>query len=539
MIVDPMAWAEGLGYRGILRPDGTRHKVFGRLHREMFDALERYKRVSLVVSRKHAKSTVIQNKVSHTLLTDSTARIIYCSATTALACEMIGEIRDRLNGRLWLGPEFEEAGWDALVPDVFPWLKPTRKGEGPCDFFNIAGRSGGGRESSVFASSLGSAKAGKRPTHAAVDDPSNELNSTSAVQAEKPIDGLIQLEPMMRDGPDSPIWVASTPWRFYDVSEFIRQSPEKWHQIRYGCWDGVNPSTGQKDGKGPGPDGAWPLCESFMSAAELIEEQAYLESKGKSSFFKMQYEVEPAAGENPLFVGGLMDQITTGTVADLPEGPAVLCWDPTSHDKAQAGSRNGITIWRVLSAADVRKSGRFSIPCLADMAPETALYTPLAAFEMPGDLDTVFDHLPGWVERFGIKSIWLENTASAGGIKAFLGRSQWIREARVNVVPIKIGTNGASKAQRLQNVRLGMTEGRIFFTEDFENRALLVRHLLEFPNGAFDDVPDSCSLLSNSLRRTANPMLDKQEKEYYNAAADPTSLAFNPRSANPRDVLGW
>ena len=250
---DPLAFGEALGYRG----EANGRKRFGEFHRQMLSHVHSQPKTSTIVPRGHAKSTVITViDTCHHLLRHPESRNLIACATLDLARKLVGEIRDRLNGDLEILP-----GLFIPVREAFPWLAlqgDIRK-SGPCDQFNINGRAGKGREPSVFAASVESNLAGNHPTRAVIDDPANEQNSRTYTRRQKVIDFIEALEPLMYS-PDSPINHIGTPWAFQDVTAFLARRKD-WSQFRFGVWDGEGESNG------PGPDGQWPLCPTFLNAA--------------------------------------------------------------------------------------------------------------------------------------------------------------------------------------------------------------------------------------------------------------------------------
>ncbi len=250
---DPLAFGEALGYKG---DPGTGRKRFGPFHREMIEHVYSRPKTSTIVPRGHAKSTVISViDTCWTLLREPGSRNLVACATLDLAKKLVGEVRDRLNGDLEILP-----GLFLPVREVFPWLAVSgdARKSGPTDSFNITGRTGKGREPSVFAASVESNLAGNHPTRAVVDDPSNEQNSRTFARRQKVIDFIEALEPLMYS-PDSSINHIGTPWAFQDVTAYLAERPD-WSQFRFGVWDGANPKHKRKDGKGRGPSGDMPYA---------------------------------------------------------------------------------------------------------------------------------------------------------------------------------------------------------------------------------------------------------------------------------------
>ena len=247
-----MAFGIALGYKG---EPITGRKQFGDFHKKMLAHVHSRSKTSTIVPRGHAKSTLITViDTCHHLLKHPESRNLIACATLDLAKKLVGEIRDRLSGEIELLP-----GLFIPMANIFPWISvqgDLRK-SGPCEQFNIVGRTGKGREPSVFAASVESNLAGNHPTRAVIDDPANEQNSRTYARRQKVIDFIETLEPLMY-APDSPINHIGTPWAFQDVTAYLQDRPD-WAQFRFGVWDGTG------TGKGP-----WPLCPSFLNAGEIV-----------------------------------------------------------------------------------------------------------------------------------------------------------------------------------------------------------------------------------------------------------------------------
>jgi hypothetical protein len=461
---------------------------------------------------------------------DLDKRTMYVSAATLLACEVLGELKTLSHpaNMVELLPDRGRENPPVLVPfaEIFPQLVPSRPPSGsPPGSFNVAGRTGLGREPCFFPSSIGSNKAGKHPTDIYVDDPSNERNSTTPVQREKVIHSFKQLEPILRD-PNGNIRHIGTPWAFWDISAWIADHPE-WAQYRFGCWDGVNPDTGIADGQGPGPKGGWPLAPNYMTADELYEEEARVDDP---EFWAQQYLVKPVAAAYAMFTDERLKaaSLTPKELqpSDLPPGQKLILWDPTSRADAQAGDWNGIILIHVTTAEHCIAHG-LSVPGLADLPPQTNLFFPVFATEIRGQLGECFEIIENLAHEHvaDLKAVWVEDTGACGAIKAWLHQKHWFRDNGLKFFPAKVGTR-ASKAQRLQGIQLALQEHRILFPPNFPGREILLKRLSEFPKSESDDLPDALALLTNyAMREGAVPGLEKPPQ---NIRYGPESVYWTP-----------
>lgn len=481
---DPLAFGEALGYRG---DPSTGRKKFGAFHHEMLSHVHSQPRTSTVVPRGHAKSTLITVvDTCHHLLHHPESRNLIACATLDLARKLVGEIRDRLRGDLELLP-----GVYLPVREVFPWLAtagdPRRSG--PCDQFNILGRTAGkGRESSVFAASIESNLAGNHPTRAVIDDPVNEQNSRTFSRRKKVIDFIEALEPLMYDH-DSPINHIGTPWAFQDVTTYLERRPD-WSQFRFGVWDGPPPADAAPDATGPGPDGGWPLCPSFLTATEIKEKEASL----SRTFYSAQYLCAPVPSEEALFEPALLTAATDSaypTVESLPDGPEVLLFDPVARIDGTKGDLNGLVVIRVLPAAALGLKG---------FPPERNIFIPVFAHEIAGGADAA----ACWIENEGVPrfkprltSIWIEQVASQSLF------APWLEErGRISGIKIRGQKIGVSSLPfRLMSLQTAMRKGYLFFPGDFPGKKLLFRRLAEYPLGDSDDLISALALLSTMVDR--------------------------------------
>ena len=538
----PVAFGS-LWHQGVLQTDGTRRKRYSALHNQIVEAALASNRTSTIVSRNHGKTTIFMDLAFHSKWRHPDKRIMYMSASTQLACEILGELKAATQGEVELIPA------DGISPalvlpfrDVpgFQSLLPVKPPPGsPPASFNTAGRRGTGREPCFFPSSIGSNKAGKHPTDIFVDDPANEKNSTTPVQREKVIHSMKQLEPILRDPNDGAIRHIGTPWAFQDVAAWLGANSE-YGQLRFGCWDGVNPDTGLQDGNGPGRkdlgaprDGAWPLCPEYMTGDELHE--AFL-TIDDYEFWAQQYLCTPVAASNALFTDELLSA-STNRVSDpaaLPPGLNILLWDPTSAADAKVGDWNGLTLWRVTTAERViaacKDNPALAVPGLADLDPLDNIFFCLHAAEIrgaPGECQGLIEDLHA---KHGLDQLWVEDKASCGGIFMWLGSHHDLK--RIPRVPIKLGSHGASKDRRLQALQVGFKNNRVRLVSGAPGYDVLTQRLTEYPKSESDDLPDSAALLTwAGQRKGALPKitLDKGSDSYYNAAADPLSVHFKPQ----------
>jgi len=460
----------------------------------MIDHVYSQSRTSTIVPRGHAKSTVISvvDTCWHLLRHPESRNLVAC-ATLDLAKKLCGEVRDRLNGDLELLP-----GLFVPVKEVFPWLTPSgdQRKSGPTDAFNIQGREGTGREPSVFAASIESNLAGNHPTRAVIDDPANEQNSRTFARRQKVIDFIETLEPLMYDT-TSPIDHIGTPWAFQDVTSYLAGRSD-WSQFRFGVWDGS-----PEDGKGPGPEGAYPLCPSFLDADEILEKEAAL----SRTFYSAQYLCSPVPSEEAIFDVGLVNAATDEDMdlKDVPLGQEIMLFDPVARIDGTQGDLNGIIIVRVIPAHKMKLKG---------FPPDRNIFIPTYAHEINGGADAA----ACWIEDVGVpkhkknlKSIWIEKVASQALF------APWLEERnRIHGIKIrghKIGT--ASLPYRLMGLQTAMRKGYLILPKNFPGRDLLIRRLIEYPLSDSDDLVSALALLSTTVeRRGPLPGLDKEPLSY-------------------------
>ena len=494
MWLDPLDFGRALGYKGVVG-----RKEFGPFHDEMMRHAYSQPRTSTIVPRGHAKSTCLTviDTCWH-LLRHPESRNLLASATLDLAKKLVGEIRDRLNGDLELAP-----GVFLPVREVFPWIAPTgdRRKSGPTDQLNIQGRTGTGREPSVFAASVESNLAGNHPTRAVIDDPANEQNSRTYSRRQKVIEFIETLEPLMY-APDSPIRHIGTPWAFSDVTTYLAYR-EDWSQFRFSVWDGVNPETGERDGKGPGPKGGWALCPSFLTESE-IQQKAEALSK---QFFAAQYLCSPIPAEEAIFEPELIQAAshTYNSPDDLPDGPEILLYDPVARISGVTGDLNAIVIVKALPAQQLGLQG---------FPPDRNIFIPVYAHEIAGGADLAAQHIEGLAaERKALKSIWIEQVASQSLFGPWLEERGKIKGVRIRGQ--KIGTS--SLTYLLMGLQTGMRKGYILFPHKFPGSELLKRRLVEYPKSESDDLVSAFALLSTHLeRRGSLPGVDYTPQIGYN-----------------------
>ena len=488
---DPLAFGVALGYKG---EPLTERKQFGTFHEEMLNHVHSQPKTSTIVPRGHAKSTLITViDTCHHLLRHPESRNLIACATLDLAKKLVGEIRDRLNGDLEILP-----GLFLPISSVFPWIctQGDSRVSGPCERFNIVGRTGKGREPSVFASSVESNLAGNHPTRAVIDDPANEQNSRTYTRRQKVIDFIESLEPLMY-APDSPINHIGTPWAFQDVTAYLHRRPD-WSQFRFGVWDGPAP-----EGSAPG-DGPWPLCPSFLTADEINDKQTAL----SNTFFSAQYLCDPVPSEEAVFDINLIAAATDNelTLENLPEGHEILLYDPVARVDGNQGDLNGIVVVRVLPAHKLNLKG---------YTPDRNIFVPVKAKELAGGADAA----ACWIEEIGVpahpllKSIWIEQVAAQSLFAPWLEERGKIKGIKIRGQ--KIGN--ASLPYRLMSLQTAMRKGYLILPKDFPGRKLLHQRLIEYPLSDSDDMVSALALLSTMVERKGQlPGLPEIKQVPYN-----------------------
>jgi len=501
ILQDPLELGRAIGYRGT--PEGR--KQFGLFHQEMLLHRNSQPKTSTVCSRGHAKSTVEMICNIHTKLLDPESRILVASSTLDLGKKLLGEMRDRLGGDLELAP-----GFYVPLRDIFPWAYPRYTSgvqSAPCETFNIMGRQGQGREPCFMTASPTMNLAGNHPTHATIDDPANEQNSKTEMRRQQVIDFFHQLVPIMYEK-NSPIKHIGTPWAFSDVTAYLAESDD-FSQFRFGVWDGVNPQTGKKDGKGPGPDGAWPLCPSYLTAEEIYAIQA----NNPKSFFAMQYECRPVAGEDALFEDEMFSAATNANLVTeaLPDGYDIMLLDPVAVTQGFSADLNGIIVVRVATA------GRLGI---ATLPPDHNVFIPHYAAEIRGNIDQALCHVESLVaeNRFpNLRSIWVEDVVFSGTIKPWLEERGRIEGVKVRTQKIPL----VKLALRLKGFPTALRKSIIQLPPNFEGRDRLVKRLVEFPMSSSDDLPAALALLGTHLDRRGQLPFTNVDEPYGDWAQRP------------------
>ena len=503
IVQDPLELGKALGYKGT--PEGR--KQFGKFHADMLAHRNSQPKTSTVCTRGHAKSTVEMIANIHTKILDPTSRILVASSTLDLGKKLLGEMRDRMAGDIEIVP-----GFFVPIRTLFPWIYPrfhSGKQSAPAETFNIMGRSGQGREACFMTASPTMNLAGNHPTHATIDDPANEQNSKTEMRRQQVIDFFHQLVPIMYEK-TSPIKHIGTPWAFSDVTAYLGEADD-FSQFRFGVWDGGHPVTGLKDGNGPGPDGAYPLCPSYLTAEEIYAIQA----NNPKSFFAMQYECRPVAGEDALFEDEMFVGATNQAISQLalPDGYDIMLVDPVAKTDGYSADLNGIIVVRVVTA------GRLG---LADLPPEHNVFIPHYAAEVRGNVDSALCHIEDLVEqdRFpNLRSIWIENVVFSGTIKPWLQARGRIKGIRVRAQKIPATQLG----MRLKGFPTALRKGIIQLPPQFEGRERLIKRLVEFPMSSSDDLPAALALLGTHLARRGQLPMDNDETPRGDWSTGPSS----------------
>ena len=527
---DPIAWGEALGYKGTKNG----RKRFGDFHRHLLANAMNNVYSSTMCPRGHGKSTLLSVVyASWCLLRNPEERILIACAGLDLAEKLVGEIRARLSGQLELLP-----GLFISVADIFPHMRVVGNSatsdsrsmrlvsgaSGPCQRFNIAGRSAGlGREPSVFAGSVGSNLAGNHPTMAIVDDPSTEQNCRTFSGRQSVIDFIDQLVPLMYEPGVSKVCHIGTCWANDDVSKILRER-EDWHQVRYGVYDRA------EEGKG--------LCDSYMT----LDEAKQVEDSVRPAFFAAQYLNEPIPDDVPIFTADLLNKavipgLTTKELAKprYKEYGELLLFDPVGRLTGEYGSNNGLVIVRPIPAGVLGISHDKNNNTVA---PNRNIFVVTRALEIEEGLESAIE----WVEQImpkdhpNMKAIWIEKLAQQAAI------GPWLEE-RGRIAGIRVlghRPNGTSskegKYMRIQGIQAALRRGLIVFPSDgFPGRANFFQQLRNYPKVDYDDMLMALALLSNMLeRKGALPGMPKHKRDPH--LAPPSSTAFR-RGRRKQDGL--
>lgn len=515
-----------LWHNGVLERDGTRRKEYSRVHAQMTEHMLGSQFTSTVISRNHAKTTLAADVALHEKWTNINETFMYCSAGTDLATGILSTMKGIAESHELL----------PIIPGeleipfylAFPELVPTRAPAGsPIGSWNCAGRSLVAKEPCFFPRSPRSAKAGLHPHRIYVDDVANENNSGTPQMRAWVIDFIRQLVPILFSQSEGVIRVIGTPWAFWDVSAWLQMNPI-FNQLRLGCWDGWNPDTGLIDGQGPGPNGGWPLAPSFMTAAELFQQEQTIDN---NEFWSQQYLCEPVAAANAIFTKDLIAAQTVHAPVDaIPKGRHILLWDPTSRTNPKEGDWNGLIVVRVLTASRYRRQCKrtpsLGFPGLAELPDDANLFIPVEAHEVRGAAGDCMPLAEELHSRWGLDAIWVEDTGAAGAIMPWLHEKHWVREANLNLRPIKISSK-TNKDNRLTGIQLGIKEGRLVFPAEYAGGDILTQRLLEYPKSESDDLPDALALLTNHMMRRGQLFTPEDPGPCY----DPRSVNYTSKTA--------
>lgn len=486
-IRNPLAFAWAVGYSG----DEWGRKRYGAFHAQLASEIRSALLVSVVVPRGHAKTTLISHiMMAWELVRDAGGRhrLLAASATLGLAKENCGKVREILGGEIevWPAGAAPEEGQRLPLASIFPWAAPVNplNSVGPCPSFNVAGRSGHGKEPSVFTGSPGTGLAGRRFTGAVLDDITNEQNSGTREQREKVIAFIAQIEALRYDHDHTWIRAPSTPWAPGDSTIHLSER-RGWRQIKHDMY-----LDGMPRRSVPGEHRAT-VCPAFVSPEEAAEMERTAVLAGRYAFFSAQYRLQPIASDQPLFTAESWGQAhRPGLMRSSVErlGQVVLLWDPNSNVENAGGSfdRNGVAVIRIIPA--------HKLP-YAVHDPRRNVFVPIFTGEIAGGADDALAQIEAWVgERRwpDLRSIWIEDVAA----QTFL--APWARE-RGKIEGVRVRGQripAKSLTLRLAGLQTAMREGQFLIPDDLEGGDLLRERLLSYPAADYDDLPAALCLLS-------------------------------------------
>lgn len=494
------------GYQG----DDEGRKFYGDFHRQLQAFVFSAPKTSLVVPRDHAKSTLFSQitVVWELIRSRGKHRILLTSATLDLAKENCGKIREILEGDLILD------GRRYPLARLFPFAEPinVRDGMGPVAKFNVVGRSGIGKEASVFTGAPGSNLAGKRPTYIVFDDITNEKNVYTREQRQKTCKFVDQAEALAYSA-DTPMRMVSTFWHPEDATTYVGRR-KGWVQQIHDIYLDKDPRRSLPGENRP------TICPAFINAEEANDKEMAAISSGNYSFFASQYRLRPQAAEDPLFTEEMWTHALSRRVSKdiLPKyGAAFLLWDPVATvGTAIAGmDRNGITVVRAIPASMLP----WSVP-----DPRRNIFLPVFTCEIAGGADQALAQIEEWVESKRwptLKSIWIEEVVA----QTFL--TPWAKQrGRLNSVQVrgqKIPNQDLTL--RLAGIQTALREGYFVVPHDMEGGELFQRRFLAFP-GDYDDIPASVALLSSHFERFGRLPGDE--------GPAPTPIPYERRTDVPR-----
>lgn len=466
---DPLAFAWAVGYRG----DEWGRKRYGEFHGNLAAEVRGHLLASVVVPRNHAKTTLLsQVLTAWEICRDPRGRhrILMASATLGLAKENAGQIREILGGDIEIG------GLRVPLATVFPWAAPVNPlgSRGPCASFNVVGRSGPGKEPTVFTGSPGTALAGRRLTGAVLDDVVNEQNCATREQREKVIAFIAQVEALRYDRDHTWIRAVSTPWAPGDLTAHLASRPG-WWQTRHPLFVG-----GRRDET---------VCPAFITPEEGREMEETARATGRYAFFSAQYLLEPMSSDAPLFTAELWHAVhRPGLVCGaLEKYPAILLWDPVASIVAGSGiDRNGIAAVRVVPAHKLP----YEVP-----DPRRNVFVPIFTGEIAGGADDALREIEAWISERrwpNLAAVWIEEVAAQSFLAPWAkerGRMDGVR-VRGQKIPAK------SLTLRLAGLQTAMREGYFIIPDDCEGAGVLRERLLSYPVADYDDLPAALCLLS-------------------------------------------
>lgn len=499
ILASPLAFAWAIGLRG----DEWGRKRYGEFHAALVEEARAHDLISVVVPRNHAKTTLLsQIMTAWEIVRDTRGRqrILMASATLGLAKENVGRIRDMLDG------DIEVAGQVLPVKRLFPWAAPVNPhgSSGPTASFNVAGRSGPGKEPTVFTGSPGTALAGRRFTLAILDDVVNEQNCATREQREKVIAFIAQVEALRYDRKHTPIRAVSTPWAPGDLTSHLAARPG-WRQVRHPLFVG-----GGREAV---------VCPSFINLEEALEMEATAKTTGRYAFFSAQYLLDPIASDQPLFTselwaGAHRPGLLRSAVARFPH---ILLWDPVATVDATTASidRNGIAVLAVVPAAALPYE-------VAD--PRRNVFIPVFTGEIAGGADDALRQVEDWVSRKlwpALEEIWIEEVAAQSFLAPWAKERGRMGDVRVRgqKIPAK------SLTLRLSGLQTAMREGYFVVPDDLEGGGLLRQRLTEFPRSDYDDLPAALCLLSYHWERRGH---------FFDDAPPPLKRSFEDGGPPPR-----
>ena len=394
----------------------------------------------LLMPRGSLKTSLIIAKIMHRSEHDPNIRVLYDSATYAVAVKNVTAMRDHWERNEKYARIFGQKGFKG---------GPTTWNEDECTIITRTRR--GLREPTISASGVDAPRNSLHYDLIVADDLHNELNSKTAEQVNKVIEHFSLLFALLNPGGE--LWVIGTRWGINDLyGHILNKLKEEFDIYVKSAYE----PDGSKHGK--------LLLPSILSESELSMRKKILDASD-ISLFDGQYLNEPISRAGAPFKAE--HAVFFDYDHQIPEGCSIsMTIDPATSKKATAD---------------------YSAICIVGKDDRNELWD-IHHWQDKVDSKELVDKIFELVSKYNPQMIGMEEGALKNTIEPWLNDEMRKRNIFFYVEPLKGWKDSPSKEARVRRLEAYWKSGAINLRRGFSD---LYEQFIGFPHTKHDDLIDA------------------------------------------------